>query len=129
MKSLFIGIDFDGTCVTHKYPLLGEPLDNCIETLHKLQAAGHKLILYTMRSEERLAEAVEYLEGEGVKLYAVNENPTQKYWTKSPKIFCNLVIDDNALGAPLIQNSNQINARPCIDWITVEEMLTEQGVI
>ena len=27
MKSLFIGIDFDGTVVTHKYPEIGEEVE------------------------------------------------------------------------------------------------------
>ena len=125
-KSLYIGIDFDGTCVHHAYPALGEPLEGAIEVLKRLQDAGHKLILYTMRSEERLVEAVEYLEEEGIKLYAVNENPSQKYWTKSPKIFCHLYIDDAALGVPLVRSGA---SRPYVDWDMVEEMLEEQGIL
>lgn len=126
MKSLYIGVDFDGTVVTHKYPEIGEPLDGCIETLLKLQEVGHKLILYTMRSGERLAQAVEYLEENGVKLYAVNENPSQKHWTESPKIFCNLYIDDAALGAPLVFSNK---GRPYINWDKVEEILKDQSIL
>ena len=126
MRSLYIGIDFDGTMVTHKYPEIGEPLDYAVETVLKLQEVGHKIILYTMRSEERLAQAVEYMEEEGIELYSVNENPSQKYWTKSPKIFCNLVIDDNALGCPM---DYDIDVRPCVDWIEVEKQLKERGVL
>lgn len=126
MKSLYIGVDFDGTCVTHAYPALGEPLDGAIEILTKLQDAGHKLILYTMRSGERLVEAREYLEENGIKLYAVNENPTQKHWTESPKIFCNLYIDDAALGAPLVIPEK---GRPYLDWSVVEHHLLQRGII
>lgn len=125
-KSMYIGVDFDGTCVTHAYPALGEPLDGCIEVLTKLQEAGHKLILYTMRSGERLAEAVEYLESEGIKLYAVNENPSQKYWTESPKIFCNLYIDDAAAGAPLVFPEK---GRPYICWDEMERFLQEREIL
>lgn len=126
MKSLYIGIDFDGTVVTHAYPEIGRPLEGAIETLIKLQEAGHKLILYTMRSGERLAQAVEYLEENGVQLYAVNDNPTQKHWTESPKIFCNLVIDDNTLGCPLIQDGR---SRPYVDWDRVQYLLKDSGVL
>lgn len=126
MKSLYIGIDFDGTCVTHAYPALGEPLDGCLEVLTKLQDAGHKLILYTMRSGERLVEAREYLEDNGIKLWAVNENPSQKYWTESPKIFCNIYIDDAALGCPLVIPEK---GRPQVDWSEIESLLLERGVI
>ncbi len=79
-----------------------------------------------MRSEERLIQAVEYLEENGIELYAVNENPTQHHWTKSPKIFCNLYIDDAALGCPLILPER---ARPYVDWGQVEIELFERGVI
>lgn len=125
-KSLYIGIDFDGTCVTHAYPALGEPLEGAIETLIKLEQAGHKLILYTMRCGERLVEAVEYLEDNGVKLYAVNDNPSQKYWTQSPKIFCNLYIDDAALGASLVYPDK---GRPYLDWDGVVAKLYQMGLI
>lgn len=126
MKSMYIGIDFDGTMVKYKYPEIGEAVSDAIVTVHKLMNAGHKIILYTMRSGDRLQEAVDYLEGEGIKLWAVNENPSQKHWTESPKIFCNLVIDDNALGCPL-----EIGAtgRPFVDWIEVEELLIERGYL
>lgn len=126
VKSLYIGIDFDGTCVRHEYPAIGEPIEGCIEVLTKLQKAGHKLILYTMRSEDRLCDAVEYLEGEGIELYAVNENPSQKYWTKSPKIFCNVYIDDCSIGCPLVVPDR---GRPYVDWVEVENLLLERGLI
>ena len=125
-KSLYIGIDFDGTMVTHEYPEIGQPLEGAVEVCHKLMKAGHKLILYTMRSEERLVQAVEYMEENDIELYSVNENPSQKYWTKSPKIFCNLYIDDASLGVPLDFPNK---ARPCVDWEGVEELLKERGVL
>ena len=126
MKPLFIGIDFDGTMVTHKYPAIGEPVENALEVLEKLQAAGHRLILYTMRSGERLVQAVEYLEEEGIELYAVNENPTQKHWTQSPKIYCHIYIDDAALGVPL---DYEEDSRPVVDWFEVEKILKEREII
>jgi hypothetical protein len=130
MKSMFIGIDFDGTMVTHKYPELGEPLDYAVEVVHKLMKAGHKIILYTMRSDtekgNRLQEAVDYMEGEGIVLYGVNENKTQKHWTDSPKIFCNLYIDDAALGIPATVAAS---GRLMVDWIEVEELLEERGYL
>lgn len=126
MKSFYIGIDFDSTIVKYAYPEIGEPIDYALETLEKLQNAGHRLILITMRSEERLAEAVEYLEENGIKLWAVNDNPSQKHWTKSPKIFANLYIDDLALGIPL---DVEASGRPFVDWVEVEQLLIEKGFL
>lgn len=126
-KSLYIGLDFDGTMVEHKYPEIGEPVEYALDIVRDLIAMGHKIILYTMRSGERLVEAVEYLESEGIELYAVNENPSQKYWTVSPKIFCHIYIDDCSLGVPLVPREGA--GRPVVDWVEVENMLKERGVL
>lgn len=126
MKSMYVGIDFDGTMVEHKYPEIGEPITAAIETVKDLMCAGHKIILYTMRSGERLAQAVEYLEDQEIKLYSVNENPSQKYWTESKKIFCNLYIDDAALGCPLVCPDK---GRPFVDWEEVRELLKTIGYL
>jgi len=131
-KSLYIGVDFDETIVKFHKEEVGEPIEGAIECIKALQAAGHKIILYTMRSNERLVQAVEYLEEEGVKLYAVNENPSQKYWTSSPKIFCNLYIDDAALGCPLDIDYNDKGepiGRPYVDWVAVERMLHDREIL
>ena len=134
MKSLFIGIDFDGTMVEHKYPEIGKPLEDAVETCHDLMEAGHKIILYTMRSGERLQQAVEYMQENEIELYAINENPTQHHWTSSPKIFCNIYIDDAALGCPTLQSikdtdENGVAGRPYVDWEIVRELLNDRGVL
>lgn len=126
MKSKFIGIDFDGTIVKYDWPNVGEPNDGAIETIHELIDHGHNIILYTMRTDERLVEAVEYLDSHAVKLFGVNHNPTQHHWNNSPKIFCNLYIDDAALGTPMITPEK---GKPYVDWEHVRELLCEQGYL
>lgn len=126
MKSAYIGIDFDGTMVEHAYPALGEPVEGAIECVKDLMKYGHKIILYTMRSEERLVEAVEYLEENDIVLFGVNNNPTQHHWTKSPKIFCNFYIDDAAIGCPLVTPEK---GRPYVDWEKVRELLEDKGLL
>ena len=63
-----------------------------------------------------------------IPLHGVNVNPTQHTWTKSPKAYGQLYIDDAALGCPLIYNS-EISDRPFVDWAKVEEMLKDIGVL
>jgi len=46
---MIIAIDFDGTIVDHRYPDVGEPCPGSFEWMRKFQAAGAKLILWTMR--------------------------------------------------------------------------------
>ena len=77
---MIIAVDFDGTCVTHKFPEMGEDI-GAEEVLKKLVKKGDKLILNTMRSNmpERnyLDEAVAWFKEKGIPLYGINENPTQ----------------------------------------------------
>lgn len=47
---MIIAVDFDGTCVKHRYPMVGEDVDGAVSVLKELVRKGHKIILYTMRS-------------------------------------------------------------------------------
>ncbi|WP_031430242.1 hypothetical protein [Methylomicrobium agile] len=118
---MIIAVDFDGTCVTHEYPNIGRDI-GAEPVLKKLVAAGHRLILWTMRSGVQLEEAVKWFADRNIPLFGVNENPTQKNWTQSPKAYAQLYIDDAAFGAPLIGPINSAE-RPYIDWIAVDSVL------
>jgi len=122
---MVVCIDFDGTLVEHCYPLIGEDI-GAVPILKELLAAGHKLILFTMRSGTQLDEAVEWCAKRDIKLYGINENPQQKSWTASPKAYANLYIDDAALGVPLIYPENK---RPYVDWIKVREYLVLHSIL
>ncbi len=119
---MIVCVDFDGTIVDHCFPEMGEPVPGAIKWLKRLNAYGVKIILFTMRSDSdmfktALTDAVEYLEQNGVVLFAVNKNPSQMSWTTSPKAYANLYIDDSAFGCPLIQPKGF--KRPCVDWSKV----------
>lgn len=116
MITVEILIDFDGTVVTHEFPNVGKDI-GAVPVLKKLVANGHKLILFTMRSERPfinfngsvryvLDEAVEWFEKNDIPLYGINTNPDQKNWTSSPKAFGELMIDDTALGCPIRVDKN-----------------------
>jgi hypothetical protein len=126
-KKCEVAVDFDGTCVTHEYPKIGRPI-GAEHVLRRLVANGHRIILFTMRSGKELDEAVRYLELNGVRLYGINVNPTQKNWTDSTKAYAQLYIDDAALGCP-VKEDPDISSRPFVDWFVVEEMLTAKGLI
>lgn len=114
-----IAIDFDGTIVDHAYPEIGKPNPGAIDCIKRLHEMGANIILNTMRSGVHLDDAVEYLEKEGIVLYGINEHPTQKSWTNSPKVYADLYIDDAAYGCPLttIEGFN----RKCVDWSRVSK--------
>lgn len=117
---MIIAIDFDGTCVTHDYPLVGKDI-GAAPVLKELTDRGHKLILWTMRSDQQLADAVEWFLGNQIPLYGVQRNPTQNYWTNSPKAYAQLYIDDAALGCPLTVNPD-LSDRPFVDWKSVKKL-------
>jgi hypothetical protein len=121
-KSYIIAVDFDGTIVEHEYPKIGEPVLWAISVLQRIVTAGHKLILHTMRSGQELQEAVDYCKDNHIDIFAINENPTQKEWTSSPKIYAHYYIDDASVGCPVITNDSK---RPYVNWIRVQELLED----
>lgn len=125
---MYICIDFDGTIVDHRFPNIGKPVPKAIETIKELQALDHKIILFTMRSDNQkvgdvLTQAVEYLKNNGIKLHGINRNPDQDSWTSSPKAYGHIYIDDAAYGCPLIHPTSF--ARPCVDWSKVIKTIKE----
>ena len=121
-----ITIDFDGTCVSHKFPFIGNEAPNCISTLKKLMANNHKIILYTMRAGLQLEEAVKWLNERGIELFGINIDPDQLYWTASNKCNSDINIDDRDLFTPMIKNSDGLD---CVDWFKVEEKLKQLKLI
>ena len=118
---MVIAVDFDGTCTTHEYPRVGRDI-GAAPVLKKLVAAGHQVILWTMRSGRELEEAVHWFQERDIPLFGVNRHPTQKSWTKSPKAYAELYIDDAALGCPLCKPQLP-GERAHVDWEAVEQMI------
>lgn len=95
-----IAIDFDGTIVEDAYPAIGRPRTFAFDSMKKLQEAGHRLILWTYRSDKYLEEAVEFCRVHGVEFYAVNKNyPEEEFNEHTPrKLNADLFIDDRNIG-------------------------------
>lgn len=125
---MIIGIDFDGTLVDHQYPNIGEAVPGAVETCRALIAAGHKLILWTMRSGDTLYDAVTWCERAGIALYGQNVNPAQD-WSASPKAYCHVYIDDAALGCPLVSRGHMDGGRDWVDWPRVRKLLHDKGIL
>lgn len=110
MRKIF-AVDFDGFLVEDKWPEIGAPIDRNIKLVKDLKEAGHKIILWTCRRGQELAEAVQ-----AMRLYneltfdAVNENlpeMIQKYGGDSRKIAADIYLDD--------RNMNYEQARVVLD--------------
>ena len=127
MVNNIIAVDFDGTIVAHAYPNIGREVPNAIRVLKKLQEQGIQLILWTMRSGDRLDEAVRYCEEKGITFWGINQNPAQSEWTDSPKAYASIYIDDAALGCPTLWDGG--TQRRMVNWRDIEAILIRKGVL
>ena len=127
VKESYIVVDFDGTCTTHDYPRIGKDI-GAVPVLKKLVGNGHKLIIFTMRSGDTLANAVNWFKSNDIPLYGIQTNPTQKNWTSSPKAYGHVYLDDAAAFAPLKEDIT-ISSRPFINWEIMEIELIRLGLI
>lgn len=98
---MIYAIDFDGTLCTDAFPEIGEPREDIIEFVKAAKEAGDRLILWTCRVEDRLAEAVEWCAERGIIFDAVNENLPELvalYGNDCRKVSADRYIDDRSLG-------------------------------
>ena len=140
-----MAIDFDGTCVSHEFPNVGNEIGS-IPVIKELIKNGHKIIIFTMRSNKKegivpsddkyisdkfdnyLDQAVKWFNDNDIPLFGVNQNPESVLWTDSPKPYAHLYIDDSALGCPL-KTDKKISEKPFADWGKIREYLIDNNII
>lgn len=115
--NITIALDFDGTVVRHKYPLIGEEVPHAVEVMKKwIDEYSVGFILDTMRDGKELEEAIKWFSDRGVVLYAIGKDPDQAAWTTSSKAHANFSIDDRNIGCPMKNGF--------VDWETIDKMMT-----
>lgn len=119
-----IAVDFDGTCVKHKFPYVGEDI-GAVPTLKLLVERGHLLVLHTVRAGQHLDDAVGWFQRNGIPLYGVNFNPSSP--SNSPKPYADIYIDDRAAGCPLTSDLHDVSCPPFCDWSALHGLLARQG--
>lgn len=135
---MVINVDFDNSCVVEDEN--GNFIDiGAAEVLKELVENGHKLILFTCRSNkpyikhhelhaDELNEALQWFRDNDIELYGIQSNPDQRFWTDSPKSHADLSIDDTNLGCPL-KYDEDISDRSFVDWNIVRQYLTNLGAL
>lgn len=132
MKPIRIAVDFDGTIVKHEYPEIGPLVPGALRVLHRLQRVpGVTLLLWTMRSDKKeqracLQEAGIFCLQHELAFKHINDDPHQRVWTDSPKLYAAYYIDDAAVGCPLIVEPG---ARPFVDWAAIEQYFEKEGIL
>lgn len=144
LSNQLLNIDVDGTVVTHAFPELGLNI-GAEFVLRDLVKNGHKLIVFTMRCDHDfeptsdqpdiiaqggpyLTHAINWFEFHDIPLYGIQKDPEQHKWTSSPKSYARYMIDDSALGTPLLFVP-QLSSKKFVDWIEVSLLLCEQGLL
>ena len=127
-KHYIVAVDVDGTVVPFDWPGISDVDIGAERVLKRLVEAGHKLILWTVRSGPSLDCAVGWFARRNIPLWGINKNPTQHEWSDSPKAHAQVFIDDYALGAPLKWDL-ELSEKPFIDWRQVEIMLENKGLL
>ena len=113
-------VDFDSTMVLSDYPYIKKENGNCSEILKRwVDEYNVGIILNTMRSDEHLKIALDWINEKGIPLYGIGENPMQKYWTTSNKPYSIFNIDDINVGCPFIMEGGKY----LVDWDKIVEIL------
>lgn len=150
-------IDFDGTCVP-QLPEAGycEVDTGADKVLKKLVQGGHKLVLWTARNNSRnnpfnysagrfrtetsLEEAERWFKERDLPLYGTNAHDQEEDQVGySRKIVGDFLIDDTAIGTPLVWGNAEYASYDtgeiktvythCVDWRKIEEILREMKLL
>jgi len=97
-----IAVDFDKTIVEDAFPAIGEPRKDALWGIQELHAMGHKLYLWTCREEQYLAEAIEWIQANGLGycFQGYNENDPEMilaFGHDSRKLTVDLYLDDKQI--------------------------------
>jgi hypothetical protein len=138
-----IYLDFDGTIVEHAYPAMGRFNPHALAVVKKLQDKGHTIILNTYRSNTNdgtLEMALDYLHLHPTAQLQPVQFTKEKLFPppflnrahkvaiyKTTKGSDYIFIDDMQAGIPLIK-AYQTNTE-MVDWITVEKLLINAGIL
>lgn len=110
-------IDFDGTLCEENFPGIGNPNQKMIDYVIDLKKQGNYLILYTMREDGPLNEALEFCKIHGIPFDAVNDNLKwlkEYYGNNSRKVYADYYIDDHSLFVQMIKDA-QSNIKNALD--------------
>jgi len=108
-------VDFDQTLAIggYDFPDIGKPNIPLIAFLIQKRKDGHKVVLWSCREGDNLANAVGWCRNMGLEFDAVNDNiPAiiEAYGVNSRKVFADYYIDDKAVKdfRELLPKSNAI---------------------
>lgn len=106
-KKVF-AVDFDGFLFEEAFPEIGKPILQNIVICKRIRKAGHTLILWSCRADDKLKEAVEACAKYDLFFDYVNENTPEnieKYGNDSRKICADYYFDDRNIDPKVIYDA------------------------
>lgn len=98
---MIVAVDFDGILCRDEFPGIGAPNYGMISLVREIIDAGHEVVLWTDRADDRLVEAVRWCEDRGLHFCAVNDNaPSNRaryerlYPDDTRKVYADVYMDD-----------------------------------
>lgn len=98
---MIVAVDFDGILCKDAFPGIGDPNYEMISLVREIADAGHEVVLWTSRADDRLVEAVRWCEDRGLHFCAVNDNaPSNQerykdlYPNGTRKVYADVYMDD-----------------------------------
>lgn len=95
-----VAIDCDGTIWEDAYPKIGRLREGAREYINRLYREGYGIVINTCRAGLTLADAINFLDNNGIKYHYVNCNfpfLIEKYGMDCRKISADVYIDDKCL--------------------------------
>ena len=89
-----LAVDLDGTLLKDDHPALGKPIPEVVAVLRDVQAAGMKIVIWTVRDEDEKIR--KHLEDADVPFDYINENPFGPS-NGSRKIYADVYLDNHAI--------------------------------
>ena len=98
---MIIAVDFDGTLHTGTWPAIGEPMPWAADTMRRLKADGHYLIIWSCREHAEQTAMVNWLLEHDIPFDRVNDHhpgTIARYGGDARKVLADIYIDDRNLG-------------------------------
>lgn len=99
---MIVAFDFDGVLCENRFPEIGREYVDAVILARRLAAEGHEVILWTSRTGQPLAEALEWCGRRGIEFCAVNDNAPsnrRRYSAEYPdpprKVYADLYLEDH----------------------------------
>lgn len=106
-----VSVDLDRTMWTEDFPHFGRLYPFAIETVNAMLEEGYEVVLWTARGGDNLDDCVDNLFENGLNInhpkFKVNEHSDYNlnlYSVQSPKVNCDVLLDDKAYNAPIYEN-------------------------